>query len=184
MKTRYYTATQAAYFTLFVSSLFAVIAQADTANTLDSCLLGNWKTDPALQKKSFEYFTGQRVNAISGIVRMRLNPDGNGKYQLEKLHITSQASESGKITARLNGISSFTWRGNDNRFSADSVESAIKGSATAQFGELEIPLPEVPFNNGQWPSGRAESRYVCSPQQLTFHAEYKGRLVDIVWQRP
>lgn len=169
-------------FTTLFFSLFALNAQADAL--LDPCLLGNWKTDPALYKKAVADFTRQPVSNITGIVRMRLDPDGNGKYQLEKVHITSQATESGNITVRLNGISTFTWQGKENRFTADSVESAIKGAATAKFGEMEIPLPEVPFNNGQWPSGRAESRYVCEPQQLSFHTEYKGKLVNIVWQRP
>ena len=114
---------------------------------------------------------------------MRIDPNGNGKYQLKKIQITSTAMESGEISVQLNGISSFTWRTVNNNFSAESSDAAIQASATAKFGEMEIPLPNVPFNNGQWPAGRGQARYVCTPKQLRFNLEHNDQLINILWQR-
>lgn len=173
-------------FTSFLKILFSClffISLSVQAETIDSCLVGLWKTNPALQKKTVTKFTGQPVSKITGTVLMRIDANGNGKYQLKNVAIKSPAAESSDITVRLNGISRFTWRTINNNFSAESTDSAIQVSATAKFGDMEIPLPEVPFNNGQWPEGRGQARYICTSKQLQFDFEHKEKLITILWQR-
>ncbi len=161
--------------------LISLSTQAETE--ADSCLFGIWETNPALQKKTVEQFTGQSINKISGLVLMRIDSNGNGKYQLKNVQIQSGSAEAGEVTVSLNGINDFTWRAISNNFTAETSDSNIKASASIKMGDMVLPLPEVPFNNNQWPTGRGQSRYICSQKQLQFDFEHKDQLIKIRWQR-
>ena len=164
---------------LFVLSLFLSIS-AEAA--IDNCLVGKWQPDAAQLKQQFEYITKQKITSLAGQLVMDLGKDAKGIYQLNNFSMTTVIANAAETTIVMNGKSNFDWSTASKKFSMKGGKFVVKVTGWMKMGGTKIPLPEMPFNESQFPSEFADGSYTCTDEKLVFTLPSEDKLLR-VWHK-
>lgn len=153
---------------------------------MDPCVVGSWRVDPESFEMQFKQVSGAEEAFIEGGLVMSVGADGQSRFTLNDLLISSRVAGQPRTVMFLNGGSAFSLDPQDQIFI--SILDHMQISVEVHIPDLAgIPPMEMTFTEDdlEGVSGMfatASGAYTCNENELVLLPEEEGS-IPYIWYR-